>query len=372
MKSHIKKILLGMVLLVGFLSALVSCVPNEELTVYSYPEATVESFSPVVGKIGSLVTITGTNFGIYPKAAAVYFGTTLATIVSIEDNKMVVKVPDGATGPITVRVWTKTTVTKDSFTILPSAKIDGISPAIGGEGTLVSINGVNFGTNLAAIAVKFNNGTLDAEIVSVTDNKIVVKAPTNVQPGYISVIVDGIELQTTSFNAGYLNYNFNIAGSKDGWDITNNASYTVSGGFYNVTFDPALFLGTNKRRADFKLTAGATIHAGNFPIIAIKFNKPATMNLIFDVTGGSYGNGNNKWTGIIPDRNNNGKNIYYYDLVTGRFGASSIALSQTVPTTLATFQFKIADITSSETGYSVDWVKSFTSLAELQDYAARN
>lgn len=374
MKLYMKKIFFGMFIMVGLIQSLVSCVPNEELTVYSYPEATLESFSPVVGKIGSLVTITGTNFGIYPKAVAVYFGTTIATIVSIEDTKMVVKVPDGASGPLTIRVWTKTIVTKDSFTILPSAKLDGISPSIGGEGTLVSINGVNFGTNAAAIGVKFNDGTLAAEIVSVTDNKIVARAPVNVQPGYISVIIDDIELQTTIFNAGFLNYNFNTNGEREGWVTLNggNAVVSVVGGFYNVTFDPAQFVGTAKRRADFQHTGGATIHAGNFPIIAIKLNKPATMNLVFDTTLGSFGNGNNKWTGIINDRNNNGKNIYYYDLLTGKFGSSGKALSQTVPTTLATFQFKIADITSNETGYSVDWVKSFTSLAELQDYASKN
>lgn len=369
MKLNIKKILL----MIGIMTSLVGCIPNEELSVYTYPEATVESFSPVVGKIGSLVTITGKNFGIYPKAVAVYFGSTLATIVSIEDTKIVVKVPDGASGPLTIRVWTKTTVTKDSFTILPSAKIDGISPAIGIEGTLVSINGVNFGTNPAAISVKFNDGTLAAEIVSVTDNKIVVRAPINVQPGFISVVIDGIEFQTVVFNAGFLNYNFNNSGDNEGWTLgqTNN-TYQVTGGFFNVTFDPATFLGTTKRRADIKRASGQIVHAGNFPIIAIKFNKPATMNLIFDTTNGSFGNGNNKWTGIIPDRNNNGKDIYYYDLSTGKFGASNTAISQTVPTTLATFQFKIADITSPERGYSVDWIKSFTSLAELQTYAANN
>jgi hypothetical protein len=370
MKLNYKKFFLGAILLVGLLSSLVSCVPNEELTVYTYPEATVESFSPVVGKIGSLVTITGKNFGIYPKAAAVYFGTTLATIVSIEDTKIVVKVPDGATGPLTIRVWTKSTTTKDSFTILPSAKVDGISPAIGIEGTPVSINGVNFGTNASAISVKFNDGTLAAQIVSITDNKIVVNAPLNVQPGYISVVIDGIEFKTTIFNAGYLNFNFDSAGDAQGWwTPTAGASFVVSNGYFNASFDPTILGTATKRRADFQLKTGAVLHPGNFPILAIKFNKPATMNLTLDTNNGSYKNGANKWDGIIVDRNNSGKDIYYFDL-RNTFGASGYLLSQTVPTTLTTFQWKVADITSLESGYSVDWVKTFTSLTELQAYAA--
>jgi len=344
-----------------------ACEDPANFKIYEYPAQTVTGFSPSVGKIGQLVTITGKDFGDNPKAVKIYFGATLATIVSINDTTIVVKVPDGITGPLSIKVWTNTIVTDEVFTILPSAKIEGITPAIGIEGAIIKINGANFGTDKNAIAVKFNGGTLDAEIVSVTDTQITVKAPIGVQPGFITVTIDSIVLQTASFNAGYLNFNFNTAGNKEGWDITNNATASISGGYYNVTFDPALFLGTNKRRADFKLTAGAVVHPGNFPILAIKFNKPATMNLILDTSLGSYGNGNNKWTGIILDKNNNGKDIYYFDL-RNTFGASTL-LSQTASTTLSTFQWKVADITSPELGYSVDWVKTFTSLAELQAYA---
>lgn len=356
-------------MLIGVLIAFTRCEeqgPN--FKIYEYPAHAVTGFSPSAGKIGQIVTITGTNFGDNPKAVKVFFGATLATIESVTDTTIVVKVPDGATGSLSIKVWTNTVVTDEVFTILPSAKIDGISPGKGIEGTLIKINGANFGTDKNAFVVKFNDGTLAAEIISVTDNEITVKAPINVQPGYITVTIDSIVLQTAIFNAGYLNHNFNTDGNAEGWVLsqTNNA-IDVSGGYFNVTFDPNSFLGTTKRRADFRRSAGAVLHPGNFPILALKFNKPATMNLILDTNIGSYGNGNNKWTGIIVDKNNNGKNIYYYDL-TKTFGASTL-LSQTAPTTFTTFQWKVADITSPELGYSVDWVKTFTSVAELQAYA---
>ncbi|WP_281225900.1 DUF4979 domain-containing protein [Flavobacterium aquiphilum] len=344
-----------------------SCEEDANFKIVEYPAHTVTGFSPTSGKVGQTITITGTNFGDNVKAVKVFFGATLATLVSINDTTIVVKIPDGTSGPLTINVWNHTVVTPDSFTILPSAKIDGISPTIGIEGTLVKINGVNFGTDKNAVVVKFNSGTLLADIISITNNEIQVKAPIGVQAGYISVTKDGIELQTKTFNEGYLNFNYNTTGNKEGWDITNNATALISGGYYNVTFDPSLFLGTSKRRADFKLTAGAVVHPGNFPILAIKFNKPAVVNLTLDTSVGSYKNGANKWDGIIPDKNNNGKDIYYFDM-RNTFGASTL-LSQTASTTLSTFQWKVADITSPELGYSVDWVKTFTSLAELQAYA---
>nr|WP_288837479.1 DUF4979 domain-containing protein [uncultured Flavobacterium sp.] len=362
-KQSVKLMLLLMTLV--FFNA---CEDTANFKIYEYPEQTVTGFSPSIGKIGQLVTITGKDFGDNPKAVKIYFGATLATIESITDTEIVAKVPDGISGPLSIKVWTNTIVTDENFTILPSAKIEGITPAIGIEGAIVKINGANFGTDKNAIAVKFNGGTLDAEIVSVTDTQITVKAPVGVQPGFITVTIDSIVLQAASFNAGYLNHNFNTNGDAEGWVLgqTNNATL-VSGGYFNVTFDPNSFLGTAKRRADFKRSAGAVLHPGNFPILAIKFNKPAAMNLILDTNLGSYGNGNNKWTGIIVDKNNNGKDIYYYDL-TKTFGASNL-LSQTASTTLTIFQWKVADITSPELGYSVDWVKTFTSLAELQAYA---
>ncbi len=153
---------------------------------------------------------------------------------------------------------------------------------------------------------------------------------------------------------GFINDNF--TGITDGWvAATTGSTATSENGELKVT---TVMQSTGKLRGDMKKSAGATVHPGNYPILAIKMKKPAVANLTFDTNLGAYGNGANKWTGKIGD------DIYYYDLTKG-FGSNGILLSTTVPTTLSTFQFKVADITSGETSYTVDWVKTVKSVNEL-------
>lgn len=154
-------------------------------------------------------------------------------------------------------------------------------------------------------------------------------------------------------STGLINDNF--TGSTDGWvAATTGSTVTADSAQLKVTL--ALQSG-GKYRGDIRKSAGATLYPGNYPIIAIKFKKPAVGNIIFDTNLGSYGNGSNKWTGKAGD------DVYYYDLRKTGFGAGNTILTQ--PTALTTFQFKVADITSGETGYTVDWIKTVKTLADL-------
>jgi hypothetical protein len=150
--------------------------------------------------------------------------------------------------------------------------------------------------------------------------------------------------------------NDNFTSSADGWvTATTGSTATVDSGLLKVT--PAL-QSNGKYRGDIKKSAGATLYPGNYPIVAIKFKKPQVCNLIFDTNLGSYGNGNNKFTGKV------GADVYYYDLTKIGFGASGTLIS--TPTALTTFQFKIADIVSGETSYAIDWVKSVKTVQDLE------
>lgn len=65
---------------------------------------TINSFSPVTGFIGSVVTINGSNFDPIPANNQVFFGATQAQVISATFGVLEVRVPVGATyGPITVR-----------------------------------------------------------------------------------------------------------------------------------------------------------------------------------------------------------------------------------------------------------------------------
>lgn len=160
----------------------------------------------------------------------------------------------------------------------------------------------------------------------------------------------------TFAQSGKFSYQFNTDGNAENWTTaTSGASIAVLGGQMNVTMG---LVSAGKYRADIKHTGGETINS-TYPIIAIKFNKPVTANVFLDTNLGSYRNGSNKWTSVLGS----GNDIYYYDLSTYGFGATNTMI--TAETILTLFQLKVADVTSGETTYSVDWIESFESVAAL-------
>ena len=63
----------------------------------------ISSFTPTSGRIGTQVTIVGSNFDLRPSKNIVYFGAVRATVTSATDSSLTVTVPAGATyEPITV------------------------------------------------------------------------------------------------------------------------------------------------------------------------------------------------------------------------------------------------------------------------------
>src|SRR4029079_1319967 len=56
----------------------------------------INSFSPVSGTIGTVVTIEGANFNSTPQNNIVYFGGVKANITSATSNRLIVTVPAGA------------------------------------------------------------------------------------------------------------------------------------------------------------------------------------------------------------------------------------------------------------------------------------
>lgn len=152
---------------------------------------------------------------------------------------------------------------------------------------------------------------------------------------------------------------------------TANATGVIKDGKFVVTMAPGA-----KYRGDFQRNNGVTLHAGKFPIIAFKFNRPAgTGNVIFDTNSGSFMNGNNKLTTITGK---DGVQVHYADISVGTFGSGAVKLSTTSVTNLTTFQLKVADFVLSADEianggyiYQVYWVKSFPSLAALTEYINR-
>lgn len=87
-------------------------------TVSSLPLLTISSVSPTSGPVGTLVTITGTNFSTTPVNNIVQFNSTTAVVTASTPNSITTTVPTGATtGKISITVGCNTEVSTNNFTV---------------------------------------------------------------------------------------------------------------------------------------------------------------------------------------------------------------------------------------------------------------
>lgn len=166
-----------------------SCNDEKEVVLLTNesPEVTVTSVSPQRGYVGAQVTIEGTDFGADAGLVSVFFSGVEeeAEIVSCEDTKLVVKVPEGATdGTITVKVR-EVTMQMDNlpFTVIPDPVMESVSPGsvyAGTEGhNEIIVTGSHFGTvpEDAVLYLLQGEDRIDAVIAACEDNKITATIP---------------------------------------------------------------------------------------------------------------------------------------------------------------------------------------------------
>ncbi len=138
-------------------------------------------------------------------------------------------------------------------------------------------------------------------------------------------------------------------------------------------------------RADLKwYDLPATLHAGNYPIIAIKVDDVKDLykadgvtarNLNFDVVGTSeggveykaLGGGNNKYSGDL--KCSDGSHVFIYDLATVSFGTGGLAPTNE-SISFRTFQLKYADIKTidHQITYNLYWFQTFKSVDDVKKY----
>lgn len=384
MKNIIKNKIKAVVVLFSIV-LMASCSDQEkEFTgtpLVTYPAVTVSSVSPSSGTSGNIITLTGNNFGNYVEAAKIYFNDVLADeILSYTDTSITVRVPQNAgTGPIKVKVWTNTATTAN-FEYLTGATVTSVLPAIGNVGDQIVITGQGFGTDASKVSIKFTDGvSKDAAtgtVISVSDTQIAVLIPKGAVTGKVRVwiqnqIITGPEVQVIALPKGKYVFEFDDPTDSQ-WLPAQSGTYKIEDGKLKVTF-ASTQLGTtaSKRRADlyyiingiFPYPGGTTkakwVQSPAYPILAMKIAftatgevKPGVGNIILD-PGLGVNAGNNKFkTDYVA------KNVIYYDL----------SADYTLETELATRQFKIADIVGAETGYEVDWIRTFKNTAELKAF----
>lgn len=197
---------------------------------------------PSSGAVGSVVTLSGSGFGISQGTGGVTVGGVPAAVASWHNNSMSVTIPAGAaTGDIVVTTGAGLASPGLTFTVVPPPSITGLSPLTGSAGSVVTITGTNFGSNISNRNVTF--GDKAASIVSWSDTSITVSAPANASTGNVIVkaaggvtsnrVVFTIQPVITSLSpnsAAAGSYIF-IAGSSLGSDIGTVSFNGVNAGF---------------------------------------------------------------------------------------------------------------------------------------------
>ena len=142
---------------------------------------------------------------------------------------------------------------------------------------------------------------------------------------------------------------------------------------------------STKQRADLKWwDTPVTLHAGNYPVIAVKVDDVKDLykaegvtarNLNFDVVGKSesgkdykaLGGGNNKYSGDL--KCSDGSHVFIYDLSTVTFGTGGLAPTNE-SITFNTFQLKYADIATidHQITYNLYWMQSFKTVDDVKNY----
>ncbi|MFD1184659.1 IPT/TIG domain-containing protein, partial [Pontibacter rugosus] len=149
-----------------------------------YLTPAISAINPTSGYVGSVVTITGSNFSNV--TGITFNGTNAPGFTIVSDNEIQVTVPAGATtGPIILSATGVSPVSSQTFTVL-SPTITSFTPAEGYVGDIVTVTGTNF----VDVQVVTINGT---EAVYILDDETTlrIQVPTGATTGPITITTLG-------------------------------------------------------------------------------------------------------------------------------------------------------------------------------------
>lgn len=139
----------------------------------------MSSFSPLNGKAGSVISISGKNLS---SISSVRFGNKSAqNITVLNDSLLSATVADGASGFVSIaNNYYSDSLNGFIYSVKP--KINSFSPLQGTNGTLITINGYNLGT-LQTVSI----GNMNALSITAQSDTVVTAIVGNGSSGYVSV-----------------------------------------------------------------------------------------------------------------------------------------------------------------------------------------
>ena len=174
--------------------------PYSPEVVYDAPPAptpTLTSLSPTSGTIATAVTISGSNFGASKGTSTVTFNGAAATPTSWSASSIVVPVPAGATtGNVVVTVGGLASNALP-YTVIAPPVMTSLSPSSGPVGTVVTVNGTNFGATQGTSTITFKG--IAAAPTSWSATRIVVPIPAGTTTGNVVVTVGGLGSPAVAF-----------------------------------------------------------------------------------------------------------------------------------------------------------------------------
>ncbi|PIB34884.1 hypothetical protein BFP72_05460 [Reichenbachiella sp. 5M10] len=364
MKKIIKNNIILLALTFGIMAIYSACEP-EEVGYKEYPEPTLGDFSPKVGKPNELVTIIGTDFGDYADAVTVTFGEFEAEVIeSVSNEELKVRVPSQAIAgddDLMVKVWTHEVAFTETFNVLPGGVIDSIAPTVGVIGDIVTIYGKNFGTVASDVQVFFSgiDAPAEATVLSVADTKIEVEVPLAIS-GPLTVVVAPQQFQTEEFTFPFVGIETQFDTDNEGWMAQQGATQSVSGSELHVEF-------AGGSQADLMYDGNTVIDVATFPILAIRMSRlgDADLQIISDI--GVFGTEYNTHNYV-----SGAGDVLYWDLSALPLVAAD-GSEETLDglTIFREFGFHI-EARSSESGYDVDWIRSYESIELMKSEVVEN
>lgn len=244
---------------------------------------TVSSFTPLIGEVGTTVTITGTGFDdSAPGATTVSFNGTDATTVNVASaTSLTADVPVGATsGKITVTTGGGAATSAKAFTVVGTPEIDSFKPTIGVAGTTsVTILGHSF---TGTTHVLFN--TTEATPFAVKgDTQITVKVPAGATTGPIHVTNNvGTGDSATDFTVIQPPDITGVAPGSGGYGVPVTITGTGFSGVTKVTFNakPAKFTVASDTEIDTTVPAGAKDTGTGITVTNVKGSSTFAFNVV--------------------------------------------------------------------------------------------
>ncbi|WP_317173869.1 DUF7619 domain-containing protein [Pontibacter aquaedesilientis] len=154
-----------------------------------YQPPVISSFSPVEGKVGQTVTITGDH--LQPEMfQSIKLGAAACRIISMSASSLTIEVPAGAvTGAFTISTKGGETVSTSSYVVWNQPTISNLSKYTDIVGATIGIIGEHFAPDKSRNKVYF--GLSQAQVLEASPTQLLVKVPEQAETAFLTLETPG-------------------------------------------------------------------------------------------------------------------------------------------------------------------------------------